>query len=89
MSPPGVTGRLGVRALSCGRPEPRGAFLIDGQGGAEATAIRAQRYQVLADPDFTAAGGDVARVAALSEQAYADGVRLHVDAGGHAGRSAG
>jgi hypothetical protein len=79
----------GLAVASNGRPEPRGACLIDGQGGAEATAIRAQRHEVLADRDFAAAGGDVARVAALSEQAYTDGVRLHLDAAEHAGRAVG
>jgi hypothetical protein len=75
--------------MYAGWAEPRGACLIGGQGEDEATAIRAHRSLVLADPDFTAAGDDVARVATLSEQAYADSVRLHLDAVGHAGRSAG
>lgn len=62
-----------------------GSCLIDGQGGQDAATIRARRYQALAASAFAVAGRDPARVASLSDRAFLDGVRLHLDAAERAG----
>ena len=62
-----------------------GACLIDGQGGAAATAIRAGRYAQLGDPAFRTVAATPARVAVLSQEAFDHGVRLHLDAAERAG----
>jgi TetR/AcrR family transcriptional regulator, tetracycline repressor protein len=76
----GLSGDTLVRSYQMIENFVLGACTIDGDGGPDNWEIRRGRYALLGDQSFADAASSVGRVAALSEAAYLEGVRVLIDA---------